>query len=53
MERPHSFVRVDIVQLTSDEQTLDDTHVVCAQFSPGKRPIFPTHRDHTMLIALT
>ena len=40
-------VRVDAVQSTSDDQTLDDADVPGAELSPTEKPGFSTHGNDT------
>ena len=40
-------IRIDAVQSTRDDQTLDDADVLGAEFSPTEKPGFSTHGNDT------
>ena len=38
-------IRIDILEFTGADQTLDDTHVLRSQFRPAEQPGFAAHGD--------
>ena len=46
-------VRVDLVQAAGDDEALQDTDVLSAEFCPTEQPCLASHRHHMLILPIS